>query len=108
MSYKFSATPAFEKQVKRLSKNFPSLPEDLLLLKKELTENPTSGASLGNNCYKVRVQIKSKGKGKSGGARVITCVLLVDKEIYMLDIYDKSEKENITQTELLELIQQIQ
>ena len=52
----------------------------------ELSENPILGTSLGDNCYKVRVAIKSKGKGKSGGARVITYIITADKEIYAIDI----------------------
>ena len=63
------------------------------MLKKELSEltsllenNPTAGTSLGNNAYKIRISIKSKGAGKSGGARVITYVVMDNKEIYLLTI----------------------
>jgi mRNA-degrading endonuclease RelE of RelBE toxin-antitoxin system len=107
MSYKFSTTPAFDKGVKLLSKKFPSIGKDLRILKEELLENPKSGDSLGKNCYKVRMQISSKGKGKSGGARVITCVIQVSKDIYLLDIYDKGDKVTISESELSELLSQI-
>ena len=50
---------------------------------------------MGRNCYKVRVKIKAKNTGKSGGARVITCVKLVDDIIYLLAIYDKSDQATI-------------
>ena len=46
-----------------------------LLLNKiiEILEKvPTTGISLGNNCYKIRIAIASKGEGKSGGARILT------------------------------------
>jgi hypothetical protein len=38
----------------------------------ELTENPTLGTPIGKDCYKLRIAIASKNKGKSGGARMIT------------------------------------
>lgn len=57
-----------------LTKKYRSLKSELENLGKELSENPTSGTPLGNDVYKVRLAISSKGKGKSGGARVITCV----------------------------------
>lgn len=47
-------------------------------------------------CYKVHMAIRSKGKGKSGGARAITYVRVVNRVVVLLIIYDKSEKENIT------------
>jgi mRNA-degrading endonuclease RelE of RelBE toxin-antitoxin system len=72
VAYKIIYTPDFEKQFKKLSKKFKSLPSDLAELIEELRENPFRGNSLGKNCFKVRLAIKSKGKGKSGGARVIS------------------------------------
>jgi len=101
-------TPEFEKQAKRLSKKHKSLPKDLAALVKQLEENPTTGTALGNNCYKIRLAISSKGKGKSGGARVITCVVIADKEVYLADIFDKSEQENISDKRLKELAENIQ
>ena len=74
MSYKILQTAEFEKEVKNLSKKYPFLKEDFAKLVSSLAENPTQGTSLGNDCYKIRFAIKSKGKGKSAGARIITCV----------------------------------
>lgn len=108
MKFNIYYTPEFEKQLKRLSKKHKSLPKDLTALVKELEENPTTGTPLGNNCYKIRLAISSKGKGKSGGARVITCLIIADKEVYLADIYDKSEQENISDKRLKELAEQIQ
>jgi len=62
---------------------------------------------LGNNCYKIRIAIASKGKGKSGGARIITFLQIVNKTVFLLSIYDKSEKENISDQELTTLLEQI-
>ena len=108
MKFKIYYTPEFEKQLKRLSKKHKSLAKDLEALVKLLEENPTTGTPLGNNCYKIRLAVSSKGKGKSGGARVITCVIVADNEVYLADIYDKSEQENITDKRLKELAAQIQ
>lgn len=69
-----------------------------------LSEKPEQGTPLGRNCYKIRVAITSKGKGKSGGARLITYVRVVKKGVYLIDIYDKSEQSNITDKELLLLL----
>lgn len=74
MSYNISTIPLFDKQAKRLAKKYPSLKKDLEELLKELVINPELGIALGNNFYKIRLAISSKGKGKSGGARVITYV----------------------------------
>ena len=66
----------------------------------ELQDNPQAGESLGRACYKVRVRIKSKHTGKRGGARAITCVKLVADTIYLLAIYDKADRETITDKEI--------
>lgn len=108
MKFDIYYTPEFEKQLKRLSKKYKSLPKDLAVLVKQLEENPTIGTPLGNNCYKIRLAISSKGKGKSGGARVITFVIITDKEVYLADLYDKSEQENISDKRLKELAKLIQ
>jgi len=71
---------------------------------KSLENEPTQGKSLGKDCYKIRLAITSKGKGKSGGARVITCVKIISEKVFLLTIYDKSEKEDISDKELNELL----
>jgi len=65
------------------------------------------GTPLGHECYKIRLAIASKGKGKSGGARVITYLQVLKNSIFLLSIYDKSEKENITDKELQEILKNI-
>jgi mRNA-degrading endonuclease RelE of RelBE toxin-antitoxin system len=104
MSYSILPTHRFEKELKRLNKKFPSLKEEYAELLTEITKNPEFGTALGNNCYKIRVAIKSKGKGKSGGARAITYLYLDTESVYLLTIYDKSEKENLTTSELKTMI----
>ena len=103
MNYAIEATKEFESNFKRLSKKYRSLLDDLEEFKKELLQNPTAGNDLGDNTYKVRMAIASKNKGKSGGARVITCNVWVDLEnsqIYLLTIYDKNEQDSISKTEI--------
>lgn len=73
-----------------------------------MEENPTQGTSLGRNCYKIRLSIASKGKGKSGGARIITNIVIANETVYLLSIYDKSDKENLTDKELIELLEFVQ
>ena len=105
MSYKVIATDPFARKLKRLSKKYSSLLSDLSKLVKELEENPTMGISLGNNCFKIRISISSKNKGKSGGGRIITFVKTKNEIIYLLDIFDKSEQANISNQELKLLIE---
>lgn len=107
MSFNVKSISVFERQTKRLVKKYPSLKKEILKLIIELKEVPEKGTSIGHNCYKIRLAIASKGKGKSGGARVITSVIFKNDTVYMLSIYDKSEIANLTDKEILKLIQPI-
>ena len=69
-----------------------------------LKEEPKQGQALGKDCYKIRMAITSKGKGKSGGSRVITCVKISAESVFLLFIYDKGEKESISDKELDKLL----
>ena len=107
MSYKIKTIAVFEKQAKRLIKKYESLKKELLELVQILKENPEQGKAIGKNCFKIRIAIASKGKGKSGGARVIANFIISDATIYLLTIYDKSEKEHLTDNELIDLLEDI-
>lgn len=107
MSYEIIAIPNFKREIKKLSKKYPSLKDYFAQLLETLHEDPKQGTSLGNNCYKIRMAITSKGKGKSGGSRVITHLKVTHSAIYLLSIYDKSEHENIPDKELKELLKHI-
>ncbi|MFT3885904.1 MAG: hypothetical protein QM724_10885 [Flavobacteriales bacterium] len=72
-----------------------------------MSEGPHQGDFLGHGCYKVRLAIRSKGKGKSGGARVITCVVAVRGTVYLLSIYDKSEQESLSDVRLKTLLAEL-
>ena len=108
-------TTNFKKEAKPLLKKYHSLAKDLLQLEKQLSNSPRLGISLGNDTYKIRLKITSKGKGKSGGARVISLIettligvaeFVSDEEIVvnLISIYDKGDVENITDKELKDLI----
>jgi len=107
MSFNIKFISVFERQAKRLVKKYPSLKKEIQELIQELKEEPEKGTSIGNNCYKIRLGIASKGKGKSGGARVLIHVVIKNGIVYLLSIYDKSELENLTDNEILELIKQV-
>lgn len=107
MSYEIKSLPTFERQAKRLAKKYPSLKTDLRTLFDSLQADPTQGVAIGKGCYKLRMAIASKKQGKSGGARVITFVRITQNAVYLLALYDKSEKETLADGELesyLELI----
>ena len=100
MKVTFNLSDEFRRQFKRLAMKYPSLVNDYDTLKKELCKNPFQGADLGGGTRKVRMAIASKGKGKSGGARVITFNIVQHEdetaEITLLTIYDKDEISSVT------------
>ncbi|MDO9256212.1 MAG: type II toxin-antitoxin system RelE/ParE family toxin [Bacteroidales bacterium] len=108
MNYNVFTIPPFDKQLKRLVRKFPSLKEEYAKLVDDLENNPEKGIALHNSCFKIRLAIASKGKGKSGGARIITHVQVVDNSVFLLSIYDKSEKEDIPDKEINYLLSFIQ
>ena len=107
MNYNIKSLPKFDKNLKALSKKYPSLKAEFIELVNSLKKNPTQGISLGNNCYKIRLAIASKGKGKSGGARVITNIKISNNIIYLLTILDKTDQDTISDKELKELLSEI-
>ena len=74
-------SPLFSREARRLTKKYPSLAIELAQLIQSLQQNPPQGESLGKSCYKIRLAIASKNTGKSGGARVITCVRLTHDRV---------------------------
>jgi len=107
MRFEIKATEAFERKLKRLAKKHKSIKNDLAIIIEELTTNPKMGTFIGNDCYEIRIAIHSKGKGKSGGARMITYVRILRNTVFLLDIFDKSEQSNITDKELQLLIEML-
>jgi mRNA-degrading endonuclease RelE of RelBE toxin-antitoxin system len=104
MSYKVITIPRFDKELKKLAKKYPSLKKEYIELVQELKESPNQGMPIGGNCFKIRLAIASKGKGKSGGARVITYIVIEGKTVFLLSIYDKSEQSTIIDKELQSIL----
>ena len=107
MIYKVELTDNFKKEAKRLVKKYKSLKLEILDLVTELETNPTLGVSLGNDVYKIRLAVKSKGKGKSGGARIMSYVLVTQNEVLLFSIFNKGEKDTISDHEIKELIKDL-
>ncbi|MEM8528741.1 MAG: hypothetical protein AAF806_17730 [Bacteroidota bacterium] len=107
-------TDEFERKAKKLSKKYRSLKKDLATLFDSLLENPYQGDQIKTDVYKIRLAIKSKGKGKSGGARVITYLetQIIEQEettdLYLITIYDKSDTENISDQYINQIIDNLQ
>lgn len=104
MNFNVYTTDFFDKELKKLSKKYPSVKVDYKALVDSLKKEPKQGQPLGKDCYKIRMAITSKGKGKSGGSRVITCVKIVVGSVFLLSIYDKGDKESISDKELDNLL----
>jgi mRNA-degrading endonuclease RelE of RelBE toxin-antitoxin system len=92
MSYSVKTITVFEKQAKRLFKKYHSLKQELLDLIQLLKEHPEQGTVIGKNCFKIRISIASKGKGKSGGARIVTHFVFTDATVYLLYVTRQKRK----------------
>lgn len=108
MSFNVVTTEPFERKLKKLAKKHKSIIKDIIPVIDSLMVNPTLGMPLGKDCYKIRVAITSKNKGKSGGARIITFVRVINETVFLMDIYDKSDQANISDKELQLLIDILQ
>lgn len=106
MKRKIEVLDNFKSRFKRLSKKYKSLDSELVELSQTLLNSPKQGDNLGSGLYKIRLASQSKGSGKSGGFRVITYYIeqKADTEtIYLVTIYDKSEEDSISKSELLKI-----
>jgi mRNA-degrading endonuclease RelE of RelBE toxin-antitoxin system len=102
----------FKRGAKALRKKYPSFDSDYDLFLKELEINPFCGESLGRHTYKYRMAIASKGKGKSGGARVLTYNIHQSSEdevsVTLMTIYDKGDISNVSDAYIRDLVQQLE
>ncbi len=103
MSLMIIVTPEFKKSVKKLAKRYKQISKDLKILEEELTKNSKAGVELGDNCFKIRLQNSSIPTGKSGGFRVIY-FFKQEENIYLLEIYSKSDLNNIEDKRLVEIL----
>lgn len=100
MNFEVILSAIFRKELKALSKKYISIKADYQKLIESLEENPIQGKSLGKNCCKIRLAIKSKRKGKSGVSRLITYLITENKEVILLTIHDKNVKSDLEPKEL--------
>lgn len=102
MSYSVETIEEFDKQLKALAKKYSSLRQEYAALIDQLETDPVSvaDAALGKGCYKIRMAIASKGTGKSGGARVVYYVSIINDTVYLLSVFDKADAENIPAKEI--------
>jgi len=104
MSYNIVALPTFSIKLKKLAKKYKKIKFDLQTLQKELISNPKIGIALQYNCYKIRVANSSTPTGKSGGFRVVYYFIDTHNKVFLMSIYSKTQKENLSDNELLELL----
>lgn len=101
----------FKRQFRRLAKKYQSLTDDFITFKKELEDDPFQGSDLGGGTRKVRMAIASKGKGRSGGARIIMLNItqkgLDILEVTLLTIYDKGELSSVSSKYIKWLVAQV-
>lgn len=98
----------FRASYKQLKKRHKSLEADFERLLASLLVNPMQGVELSGGVRKVRMAITSKGRGKSGGARVIIRVRIVHDELQLLYIYDKADMENVSDAYLREVMMRME
>ncbi len=94
MSFEIIATAGFRRSLKMLAKRHSSIKEDFIEFSRSIQENPFQGNELSPGIRKIRMSIRSKGRGKSGGARVITYTIVAadnSGKVYLIDIYDKAD-----------------
>ena len=104
MSFEIKPVAGFRKDFKILSKKYKKIEDDVRKVILELRKNPKAGTALQHNCYKIRMANSSTPTGKRGGFRLIYYFIDEHNNLYLMNIYSKTNKENISQNELLELL----
>lgn len=103
-------TPRFEHRYKRFSKKFTSLEKEVDDLIANLIETPMLSESPGLGLYTIRLAVRSKGRGKSGGFRIVSYLITEtgsSTDIFLLTIYDKSEDSSVDKTTLLDMVNEL-
>lgn len=98
MTYKIETTNDFDKEIKKLGKKYPSIKSDFENILENLNNELALADDLGNGFKKIRINIKSKGKGSAGGGRIITyeTIIAIDnKKVIFASIYNKGEYDGI-------------
>jgi len=103
MTREFIMTPEFDRQWQRLGLG----DMELRKLQEMLLQNPKAGNVIRgtNGLRKIRIAIE--GRGKSGGSRVAYVDFAIHETIYLITVYSKSEKDNLSKAERNEISKMI-
>jgi len=99
-------TPEFQRKLKSLAKKYRQVPTDLQPVLEQLQVGEFLGdqiPDIGTPVMKVRIRNSDTKKGKSGGYRLIYWISST-KLIVLLDIYSKSDREDIEVDEIRQII----
>ncbi len=110
MNFEIITSDYFDAEIKKLAKRYRGLADDLREFQENLKKKPLQGTEIAPNVRKIRMTIAAKGRGKSGGARVITFNALVSEKegtIALLLIYDKADASNIKMNIVKEIIKDL-
>ena len=99
MNFEIKPVDGFKKDFKKLAKKYKKLRDAVEKVVVELKKNPKAGVALQYNCYKIRMANSSTSTGKSGGFRVIYYFIDEKSNLYLMNIYSKTKKENISEYE---------
>ncbi len=97
----------YQKELKRLQKKYKNIKKDCKIFIDSLDEIADLGVNLGSNLYKARIQNTDKNKGKSAGYRVISYIKIIESQVWLVYIYDKSELENMTEKQLDNILKKL-
>lgn len=93
-------------QTNEFSRNWDELgfdDEDLRKLELELLKNPQGGSVVRGTGRLRKMRFAFPEKGKSGSVRVCYVDFVIEEAIYLVTVYPKKEKDNLTQTERNEI-----
>jgi len=110
MNFEIQTSSYFDAEAKRLAKRHRSFIDDLQDFRDSILKNPYQGTELSPGIRKVRLTIGSKGRGQSGGARVITFTYLVNEKdgvVILLLLYDKADASNIKMNVVRQIIKDL-
>ena len=110
MPYNVQLTSSFKRSVKKLKRRYPHIQDDIREGIEVLLHTPQLGVIVSGSggIRKVRLANRDARRGKSGGYRLL--YYLEDEEtqaLYLLLVYSKSDRENVTKRELKQLLDEI-
>ncbi len=108
MNFNIILTDSFSNHVKQLAKKYLSIKEDYKNFFRICQKIFHQEYTFVKKNLKIKMNIASKIKGKSGGAGVITCLKIEDKRITLLDMYDQKKKDTLTDKEPIALLKKVE